>query len=58
MRKNRFDMVFRRVAIVLPFCLFAFLPIFAQYERMGGVYYAYPVTQTSLEAAPEGYEPF
>ena len=58
MRKNRFDMVFRRVAIVLPFCLFAFLPIFAQYERMGGVYYAYPVTQTHLETAPEGYEPF
>ena len=58
MRKNRFDMVFRRVAIVLPFCLFAFLPIFAQYERMGGVYYAYPVTQTHLETAPEGLEPF
>ena len=33
-------------------------PIFAQYERLGGVYYAYPVTETTLAAAPEGYEPF
>ncbi|MBO7538598.1 MAG: GH92 family glycosyl hydrolase [Prevotella sp.] len=33
-------------------------PIYAQYERLGGVYYAYPVTETTLAAAPEGYEPF
>ena len=27
-------------------------------ERLGGVYYAYPVTETTLADAPEGYEPF
>ena len=34
------------------------LPLFAQYERLGGVYFAYPVTATKMAAAPEGYEPF
>ena len=33
-------------------------PLFAQYEKLGGVYYAYPVTETTMAAAPEGYEPF
>ena len=33
-------------------------PLFAQYEKMGGVYYVYPVTETTMLAAPEGYEPF
>ena len=32
--------------------------LFAQYEKMGGVYYAYPATETELAAAPEGYQPF
>ena len=32
--------------------------LFAQYEKTGGVYYAYPVTATTLAKAPEGYEPF
>ena len=27
-------------------------------EQMGGVYYAYPMNQTILAEAPEGYEPF
>ena len=31
---------------------------FAQYERLGGVYFAYPMTETKMAAAPEGYEPF
>ena len=44
--------------VVLPFILFALLPLHAQYEKLGGVYYAYPVTETILAAAPEGYEPF
>ena len=44
--------------MVLPFYLFTVLPLYAQYEKMGGVYYAYPVTQTELAEAPEGYEPF
>ena len=38
-------------------CLMA-TPLFAQYEKMGGVYYAYPATKTTLADAPEGYEPF
>ena len=33
-------------------------PAMAQYEKMGGVYYAYPVTKTELSEAPAGYEPF
>ena len=33
-------------------------PLLAQYERLGGVYYAYPVTKTELAEAPQGYEPF
>ena len=27
-------------------------------EQLGGVYYAYPVTETKMMDAPEGYEPF
>ena len=38
-------------------CLMA-SPLSAQYEKMGGVYYAYPVTKTTLADAPEGYEAF
>ena len=48
----------KRLIIVLPFYLFTFLPLHAQYEKLGGVYYAYPVTETILATAPEGYEPF
>ncbi|MBR2291190.1 MAG: histidine phosphatase family protein, partial [Prevotella sp.] len=33
-------------------------PAMAQYERLGGIYYAYPVTQTEMAKAPAGYEPF
>ena len=37
-------------------------PVFAQYEKWGGVYYAYPIeTDTDkpqLQSAPAGYEPF
>ena len=33
-------------------------PVFAQYEKLGGIYYAYPVTETVLAEPPEGYEPF
>ena len=33
-------------------------PLFAQYEKLGGVYYAYPVTETKMMEPPEGYEPF
>ena len=58
MGRSNYQLVLRRVAIVLPFFLFTFLPLFAQYEKLGGVYYAYPVTQTNMAEAPEGYEPF
>ena len=47
-----------RWVLILPFCLFTFIPLSAQYEKLGGVYYAYPVTETTMAAAPEGYEPF
>ena len=33
-------------------------PVMAQYEKTGGIYYAYPVTKTELAEAPAGYEPF
>lgn len=33
-------------------------PLHAQYEKLGGVYYAYPVTEAKMVDAPEGYEPF
>ena len=58
MEKKRIDQIWWRLMVVLPFCLFAFLPSHAQYEKLGGVYYAYPVTETQLATAPEGYEPF
>ena len=62
MVKNKMNMVLRRVAIILPFYLFTFLPLHAQYEKMGGVYYAYPVKSgdaaPEILSAPEGYEPF
>jgi hypothetical protein len=58
MEKNNLTTVLRRVAVVLPLYLLAILPSYAQYERLGGVYYAYPMTQTIMNAAPEGFEPF
>lgn len=37
-------------------------PVFAQYEKWGGVYYAYPIEtgtdKPQLQSAPAGYEPF
>ena len=58
MGKNSINMILRRVTILLPFYLFTVLPLSAQYEKLGGVYYAYPVTETTLVDVPEGYEPF
>ena len=58
MEMRNIKMVIRRLAVVLPLYFYALLPLHAQYEKMGGVYYAYPVTQTILEEAPEGYEAF
>ena len=47
-----------RWVMVIPLFFFIFLPLSAQYEKLGGVYYAYPATETQLLDAPEGYEPF
>ena len=44
--------------LLLGLALLMATPLFAQYEKMGGVYYAYPVTETEFRAAPEGYQPF
>ena len=33
-------------------------PAMAQYEKLGGIYYAYPVMKTELPEAPVGFEPF
>ena len=62
MGKRDMEMVLRRIAIIIPFYLFIFLPLSAQYEKLGGVYYAYPIESGAssplLQLAPEGYEPF
>lgn len=44
--------------LLLGLALLMATPLFAQYEKMGGVYYAYPVTETEFRAAPEGYQLF
>ena len=57
MGKNSLNQILRCVAILFTLHL-SLLTSFAQYEKLGGVYYAYPVTQTTLAEAPEGYEAF
>ena len=56
--KEMRSMIIRRAAMALPFYLLTLTPSYAQYEKLGGVYYAYPVTKTELAEAPAGYEPF
>ncbi len=47
------------VIITLSSSLFVLHAVSAQsLEQLGGVYYAYPVTETKMMDAPEGYEPF
>ena len=61
MNQRVFNMVIGAVKGLLPFCLLTFLPLTMSAqtnEQMGGVYYAYPVTETVLAEAPEGYKPF
>ena len=61
MKKNRYNMIGRRVVILFTF-LFSLLTSFAQYEKWGGVYYAYPIESGQatpfIQDAPEGFEPF
>ena len=51
-----------RWVLFLPFYLLTLLPLHAQHEKLGGVYYAYPIesgmASPLLQSAPEGYEPF
>ncbi|MBO7046200.1 MAG: histidine-type phosphatase, partial [Prevotella sp.] len=47
-----------RIKLLLGLVCMIISPIFAQYEKLGGVYYAYPVTESKLVTAPKGYEPF
>ncbi len=49
--------ILHRILLFAMACLMAG-PLSAQYEKLGGVYYAYPATETVLAEAPEGYEPF
>ena len=46
-----------RILLIGLICMIA-SPLYAQYEKLGGVYYAYPATATELKEAPRGYEPF
>jgi predicted alpha-1,2-mannosidase len=54
----------KRINTIVLFCLVCLMtsPVFAQFERLGGVYYAYPIESgdevPELKAAPAGYEPF
>ena len=48
---------FNRILLIGLLCL-ATGQMFAQYEKLGGVYYAYPTTATELADAPAGFEPF
>ena len=49
-----------RLHRILLLCLtsLAACQLFAQNERLGGVYFAYPVTETVMNAVPEGFQPF
>ena len=58
MDKSYCDMVFRRCLILLTFHLSLFTSFAQTREQMGGVYYAYPITETGLLEAPEGFGPF
>ena len=51
-------MVLRWCLILFTFHLSLFTSSAQTQEQMGGVYYAYPITETTLATAPEGYEPF
>ena len=58
MDKRHLNMVLRLVAILFTIHYSLFTSFAQTQEQMGGVYYAYPVIETSLAEAPEGYEPF
>ena len=58
MDKKHLNMVLRLVAILFTIQGSLFTSFAQTQEQMGGVYYAYPVTETSLAEVTEGYEPF
>ncbi len=47
----------RRILLISLACTLI-TPLYAQYEKLGGVYYAYPITKSTLQTVPDGYEPF
>ena len=59
MRHNK-QHFFWRYSLVLTLMLTALMPLCAQttHEQMGGVYYAYPVTNVDEDTPPEGFQPF
>ena len=58
MDKKHLNMVLRLVAILFTIQGSLFTSFAQTQEQMGGVYYAYPVTETCLAEVTEGYEPF
>ena len=58
MDKKHLNMVLQLVAILFTIQGSLFTSFAQTQEQMGGVYYAYPVTETSLAEVTEGYEPF
>ena len=58
MDKKHLNMVLQLVAILFTIQGSLFTSFAQTQEQMGGVYYAYPVTETCLAEVTEGYEPF
>lgn len=58
MDKRLLNLELRLVAILFTWCFSLITSLAQTNEQMGGVYYAYPVTETVLASAPEGYKPF
>ena len=58
MDKRSLNMELRLVAILFTFHFSCFTSSAQTQEQMGGVYYAYPVTETILAEVTEDYEPF
>lgn len=48
----------KKIFLLCCICLVTLTGIARQYERYGGVYFAYPETQHACTQAPEGYKPF
>lgn len=59
MRLNKFCLAIATALLAIPaFAQSAKDEIFADLNKAGGVYYAYPVTESKNTPAPKGYKPF